>query len=410
MLAESVRVTREELYEQVWSEPMQKLAKKYGISDVGLAKTCRRMRVPLPGRGYWAKKQFGKSVRRSPLPKLPPSTGSGIQDFIVRKPDVSADTDEAAIGPVAEQARFESDDANRIQVAEALADPHPLVARTVAALRRAKPNGQGYLVPTSTSLDVHVSLDGADRAMCIFDALLKGLDARGHATSLRLASQEDARAATIVRIGEADIAISLSERVDVVEHRDEPPAPPRENIARSRASWRPFTPPPVRAPRRELVSTGQFSLRIEHAYLGIRCTWSDGKKQRVDQCLNDFIVGLFVAAERLKALRIEREDREREWRAAEERRAQEARRREEEASRIRALDNVVSAWRDARDIRHYVADARTALSGMNEAPHDERVSTWLAWAEDYAARIDPLLPQPTVPKDPGPRHPTYGFR
>ena len=330
MLAEAVRVTREELYEQVWSEPMQKLAKKYGISDVGLAKTCRRMRVPLPGRGYWAKKQFGKTVRRIPLPKLPPSTGSGIRDFIVRKPDVSADTDETATGPVAEQARFESDDANRIQVADALTDPHPLIARTVAALRRAKPNEQGYLVPTSPSLDVYVSLDGADRAMCILDALLKGLDDRGYAASIRPGSEESTRAATVVRIGEEDIAISLSERVDVVELRDKRLAPKPQNVARARASWRPFTAPPVRAPRRELVSTGLFSLRIE------------------------------------------REAREREWRAAEERRAQEARRREEETSRVRALDNVLSTWRDARDIRHYVADARAALNRTNEAPYDAR--------------------------------------
>jgi hypothetical protein len=36
--------------------------------------------------------------------------------------------------------------------------------------------------------------------------------------------------------------------------------------------------------------------------------------------------------------------------------------------------------------------------------------TWLAWAEGHAAKIDPLLPHPTVPKDPGAPHPTYGFR
>lgn len=43
----TVRLTREELHEQAWSEPMQRFAKKYGISDVGLAKTCRGMRIPL---------------------------------------------------------------------------------------------------------------------------------------------------------------------------------------------------------------------------------------------------------------------------------------------------------------------------------------------------------------------------
>ncbi len=32
--------TRQALYELVWSEPMQHLAKKFSISDRGLAKIC----------------------------------------------------------------------------------------------------------------------------------------------------------------------------------------------------------------------------------------------------------------------------------------------------------------------------------------------------------------------------------
>ena len=53
---------------------MQTLAAKYGISDVGLAKACRKLRVPLPGRGYWAKKAAGKKLPKRPaLPTLPNS-------------------------------------------------------------------------------------------------------------------------------------------------------------------------------------------------------------------------------------------------------------------------------------------------------------------------------------------------
>jgi hypothetical protein len=37
-----VTVQREKLYEQVWSVPGSQLAALYGISDVGLAKVCRR--------------------------------------------------------------------------------------------------------------------------------------------------------------------------------------------------------------------------------------------------------------------------------------------------------------------------------------------------------------------------------
>src|ERR1700719_1527171 len=47
---------------------MQKLANEFGLSDVGLAKLCRRHDIPLPARGYWAPIQFGQKPGRAPLP------------------------------------------------------------------------------------------------------------------------------------------------------------------------------------------------------------------------------------------------------------------------------------------------------------------------------------------------------
>jgi hypothetical protein len=388
---------------------MQKLAKKYGLSDVGLAKTCRRLRIPFPGRGYWAKKQFGKPVRRTPLPKLPPNVSGEVQEFVVRELRRVDDAGQST-GPVADQERFEALAENAIVVADTLTDPHPLVAQTVTALRRAKPNSQGYLVPRASIVDVYVSLDGADRAMCIVDALLKALDARGFTTSIRPSQQDGNRATTVVRIGEEDVPISLSERIDVVERVD-PVPPPNPRATHVRRQWGPALAPRPVSPRRELVSTGQFSLRINESYLGIRCTWSDGKQQRVDQSLNAFVVGLVVAAERLREQRLEREARERERRIREEQRLQEERRRAEEAGRVRALESVLSAWRNARDIRQYVAEARAALARPNDVAPDAPMVSWLAWCENYAARVDPFIPQPAVPKDPGPPHSSmYGWR
>lgn len=46
---EEIEFKREELYEQVWSEPMLSLSKKYSLSDVGLAKICRKLKIPVPG-------------------------------------------------------------------------------------------------------------------------------------------------------------------------------------------------------------------------------------------------------------------------------------------------------------------------------------------------------------------------
>lgn len=58
-------IEREKLYEEVWSEPITALAKKYESSDVGLIKICKKMGIPIPGRGHWSKKHPPK---RPPLP------------------------------------------------------------------------------------------------------------------------------------------------------------------------------------------------------------------------------------------------------------------------------------------------------------------------------------------------------
>jgi hypothetical protein len=63
-------LTREELYAQVWAEPMTKLAQRYGLSDRGLAKICTRTGIPVPGRGYWARVQSGQVPRQAKLPKI----------------------------------------------------------------------------------------------------------------------------------------------------------------------------------------------------------------------------------------------------------------------------------------------------------------------------------------------------
>jgi hypothetical protein len=57
-------LTRQELYDLVWSTPIVRHAKEFGLSDVGLRKTCVRYQVPTPPPGYWAKLNFGKAVKK----------------------------------------------------------------------------------------------------------------------------------------------------------------------------------------------------------------------------------------------------------------------------------------------------------------------------------------------------------
>jgi hypothetical protein len=64
-------VSRQELYEQVWTTPIAQLAEsEYRISGVALAKKCEKHKIPRPSRGYWAKKHAGHNPRKVPLPRI----------------------------------------------------------------------------------------------------------------------------------------------------------------------------------------------------------------------------------------------------------------------------------------------------------------------------------------------------
>jgi ankyrin repeat protein len=69
------RYDRQKIYDEIWSEPMQHVAKRYGMSDVGFAKICKKLQIPRPGLGYWAKKAAGK-----PVPKQPALQEAHTQD------------------------------------------------------------------------------------------------------------------------------------------------------------------------------------------------------------------------------------------------------------------------------------------------------------------------------------------
>jgi hypothetical protein len=61
-------IKREVLYDEVWAEPMTKVAARYGTTAPKLAKVCDQLDVPHPSSGYWVQLAHGtahRSVRHS---------------------------------------------------------------------------------------------------------------------------------------------------------------------------------------------------------------------------------------------------------------------------------------------------------------------------------------------------------
>ena len=118
-MTKTITLKREELYQLVWVEPISTVAKQYGLSDVGLAKTCKRHKIPKPERGYWAKKVSGKPVRRISLPTLL-AEESYLESITIQVQVMDSQHDSEQINAVMV---FEKDDANRIVVPETLGSP-----------------------------------------------------------------------------------------------------------------------------------------------------------------------------------------------------------------------------------------------------------------------------------------------
>jgi len=162
----SVAVEREALYWQVWSIPGARLALLYGISDVGLAKACKRYDIPRPPRGYWARLAAGQQVPKTPLPKTrQPDETVYIKGWHMADETIKRLIKEKASGPAA---------AKTIG-----GELHPLAAAAKAELLVAKPDHEGLVAAATTGPDIRVSPAAIGRSVAVLDALLKRWELRG---------------------------------------------------------------------------------------------------------------------------------------------------------------------------------------------------------------------------------------
>ena len=155
-------ISRQELYELVWSKPLTKLSREFGVSDSFLGRICRELKVPLPGMGYWRKVECGTAERRPPLPEPDPGTENYFR--------VSS----------TERFKLKDEGAPMIPVPEKLGQPHPLITKTMQLLKKTP---YGYLHPTEGPeypLNIRVSVESMPRALLLIDAFIKALYERGY--------------------------------------------------------------------------------------------------------------------------------------------------------------------------------------------------------------------------------------
>ncbi|HEY7163865.1 MAG TPA: hypothetical protein VIB79_04850 [Candidatus Binatia bacterium] len=362
-----IKFTRNELYEKIWNTPTTKLARDFGLSDVALGKICKKHSIPKSPLGYWAKLAHGKTVARPPLPNI---DDQQLERIEIRKRPLFF----SGPKPQANEQQKEAP----IPIPERLTSPHPLVRSTIDALKNSTLDETGILRSgVSGCLNVRVGRQSVARAMRLMDTLIKALEARGSKVSVM---ERDRTHQTCVKILDETIEIELREGLN----RKEKQFTAAELREREKYPW-------LRDRKEyEFYPSGNFVFTILGYYgEGLRKVWSDGKRQRLENCLNSIIAGLGSAAEGEKALRLAREQRERERQEEQRRRWEVEERRRKEEEKIKHLGTLVANWNQSRTIREFLSEVEKAAAG-NPAKETDNLSDWLSWAHAYADSIDPI--------------------
>lgn len=283
----TITVTRQQLYGQMWSKPTIQLAKEYGVSDVALAKICRKHNIPKPPLGYWAKLQHGHKVCRSPLPETDDPDLETVH--ITPTPDSER---MAALQPeTQDMIRAERSEAQKIVVPETLVSPHPLVSRTHRCLSSAKPDDCGIVRPHGKRcLHVAIGKDSIDRAMLIMDTLLKEMEAR----DMRVAVHDDEfKSVTLIEVEGETIDVRMTELLSE-RWRELTPEQSRENEEYS-----------VLQPHRitEQYPCGLLVVSLKGGYRASRHRCSDADDTRLEDKLNGVMAWLYKEADRIKSRR-----------------------------------------------------------------------------------------------------------
>jgi len=274
---------------------------------------------------------------------------------------------------------------HQIVVSKELLDPHPLVAKTAKSLGGARANENGIVRPRAKRcLDVRVGKASIERAARILDALIKALEARG----IELIHDENEEGRNQLVVAGETLGASLEEQTR--RERYQPTAAKQKKLDED-----PFYR--YSLPSDRYFPSGDLSLKLDIGWWGrrLRSSWSDGKRQRVESCLNKFIIAAYKAAAAKKADRIERERREREWEEQGRRREVLKRQIEREQKRLDALNDQANAWQEAQQLRAYIQAVRSAEYYPQAAILGGRdLDEWCAWAQEQANRLDPTVSSP----------------
>ena len=369
--------SRQQLYELVWSQPMRTVAATMGISDVALAKTCRKANIPVPPRGFWARKQAGRTVAKPPLALRFP----GASDMVGNeRPSYGWNEnwrERILAEPIPPIPIFEEDESaltrrvralvGKVESQTAFQNPHSLVARLLVQDEDRKVDYAKY---KSNYYAPKYDAGIGRRRLLILNSLFLAFQRLGCGVSMTTSQYADDSRQISVCVGQQRIGFTLD---------------------------------PITSKKNGIVNNDRLRLSLGKRRSSAEPqAWEDGHRVLLERKLTEIVVAVLVAAEmdhhglravavtRVNGYSIERKaEIEKELikiKAEDLRKAEEARERQRSERIARLIEQAAQLDR-SNQIRAYVQAVRNLSSSIDVT--SDQLMSWANWALSEADQIDP---------------------
>jgi len=351
-----MKISRQELYNLVWAEPMITVCKRFGLTDNGLRKQCKSMGIPTPPFGYWSKLKHGKQTEIIPLPKESESNKQST-DLTEKEITLTPPMNRNAI----RESEIRSGDTSIFVVPEVLYAKDPIIIDTKEKFRHESKNDylkkNPFKVKTGSTLDISVSEKLIDRALSIFNTLIKALRFRGWSIKVK-------DNLTYAVINSEEIHIDLTERLKQVPNTEDTYS------------------------KYMKVFSGDLHFNIYYGYRD-KDTFKDTSHAKLEDKIISIIANLEIRAEKIKEERIESE-RQRLIRENEERLREEFKQKKKaEKKEFKSLFLMAERLHKTHILRQYISTFEKFVSREGEIT--EEIATKIEWAKAKADWLDPFV-------------------
>ena len=377
----------------LWTDGVGKTEKALGLKQQELQIICEQFNIPKPSSNYWIALSLGKNPQKAPLPPFKNNQPIHTEDYVkpkrvktvkvLKTEQVPAESVKTPDGKYEPRELPEEEPPTIYTVPEKLIAMDPIILDTKAKLRERNSRQDNpwskknpYKNTPKKWLDITVSEEQEDRALCIFSTIWKAAEAKGYHLKINVdKGSYSTSCSTYFVVREHEIHVGLREINKQVLKVDG-----TRDYSRVTGSGR----------LKFICGQGN-----EWHNWNLRCVAQDTQYTHLEDKIEQIVEVLGEIAD-------ERERAEEERKQAEERRKQEEERKRLEAERLAQIEKRREVERDlvrellfdadrsriAKMIREYIMKYETEMAGKME---EEELQKKLQWMREKADYIDPFV-------------------